>query len=111
MTTTKAKLSNLRIAPRKVRVVADLIRGKDAAEAMDILTFTVKKAALPMRKLLFSAINNAVENHSMDADQLYVSSIYVDQGRTIKRWRPRAMGRATKIQKMTSHITLELAVR
>lgn len=111
MTTTKAKLSHLRIAPRKVRMVADLIRGKNAAEALDVLQFTVKKAAEPMRTLLFSAVNNAVENHSLDADALFVKSVFVDQGPTLKRWRPRAMGRATKIQKKTSHITLELGVR
>jgi large subunit ribosomal protein L22 len=111
MTTTKARLGDLRIAPRKVRVVANLIRGKDAAEALDILQFTVKKAAEPLRKLLFSAVSNAVENHSMDADALFVKTIYVDQGTTLKRWRPRAMGRATKIQKFTSSVTLELGIR
>ena len=111
MTTTTAKLRHLRIAPRKVRVVADLIRGKDAGTALDVLQFTVKKAAEPMRKLLYSAVSNAVENHAMDADALYVQSIHVDQGPTRKRWRPRAMGRATKIQKKTSHITLTLGVR
>ena len=111
MTTTTAKLRHLRIAPRKVRMVADLIRGKDAAAALDILQFTIKKAAEPMRGLLYSAVSNAVENHGMDADALFVQSIYVDQGPTLKRWRPRAMGRATKIQKKTSHITLTLGVR
>ena len=111
MMTTQAKLRHLRIAPRKVRVVADLIRGKDAAEALDILQFTVKKAAEPMRKLLDSAIANATETHGMDADALFVKTVYVDQAPTLKRWRPRAMGRATKIQKKTSHITLVLGVR
>jgi len=111
MTTTQAKLRHLRIAPRKVRVVADLIRGKDAAEALDILQFTVKKAAEPMRKLLDSAIANATENHAMDADALFVQGVFVDQAPTLKRWRPRAMGRATKIQKKTSHVTLVLGIR
>ncbi len=110
-TTTKARLRYLRIAPRKVRMVADQIRGKDAAEALDVLQFTVKKAGDPLRKLLDSAIANAVENHSMDADALFVSQVYVDQAPTIKRWRPRAMGRATRIEKKQSHVTLVLAIR
>ena len=110
-TTTKAHLRFLRIAPRKVRVVADQIRGKNVAEALDVLQFTVKKAGEPMRKLLDSAIANAVENHSMDADALFVSSIHVDQAPTVKRWRPRAMGRATRIEKKQSHVTLVLATR
>jgi large subunit ribosomal protein L22 len=109
--TTTAKLRMIRIAPRKVRVVADLIRGKDAAEALDILRFTVKRAAQPMYKLLDSAVANAVTNHNLDADALFVESVYVDQGPTLKRWKPRAMGRATRIQKKTSHITLTLGVR
>lgn len=111
MTTTTAKLKHLRIAPRKVRIVADLIRGKNAAEALDILQFTIKGAAEPMRKLLDSAVANATENHMMDADALYVAAVYVDQAATLKRWRPRAHGRATRIEKKTSHITLTLGVR
>ncbi len=111
MTTTKAKLSYLRVAPRKARIVADLIRGKNAAEALDILAFTVKKSAEPIRKLLDSAVSNAVTNHAMDADALYVREVYVDQAPTIKRWRPRAMGRATRIEKKQSHVTLVLGIR
>jgi len=111
MTTTKAHLRNLGIAPRKVRMVVDQIRGKGAAEALDILHFTLKKGGEPVRKLLDSAVANAVTNHDMDADTLYVSDVYVDQGQTIKRWRPRAMGRATRINKKTSNVTLVLGVR
>ncbi len=110
-TTTTAKLRNLRIAPRKVRVVVDQIRGRGAAEALDILQFTVKKGGEPVRKLLDSAVANAVENHNMDPDQLFVETVYVDQGPTLKRWRPRAMGRATRIEKKTCHITLTLGLR
>lgn len=110
-TTTTARLRHLRIAPRKVRVVVDQIRGRNAAEALDILQFTLKKGGEPVRKLLDSAIANAVENHNMDPDQLFVDSVYVDEGPTLKRWRPRAMGRATPIMKRTSHITLVLGLR
>ncbi|MEY3013839.1 MAG: hypothetical protein RIT45_2574 [Pseudomonadota bacterium] len=111
MGTHKVHLRNLRIAPRKVRVVVDQIRGKSAAEALDILRFTAKKAGNPMATLLDSAISNATETHNMDADALFVSEVYVDQGPTLKRWTPRAMGRATRIQKKTSHVTLVLGER
>lgn len=111
MTTTKAYLRDIRIAPRKMRMVVNQIRGKSAAEALDVLQFTLKKGGEPVRKLLDSAIANAVTNHSMDADALYVAEVYVDQGATLKRWRPRAMGRATRINKKTSHVTLVLGVR
>ncbi len=109
--TTRAVLHDVRIAPRKVRVVVDLIRGKNAAEALTVLQFAEKRAAEPVRKLLDSAIHNAVNNHSMDADALYVSQVYVDQARTLKRWQPRAFGRATRILKKSSHVTLVLSVR
>jgi large subunit ribosomal protein L22 len=104
------KLKDLPIAPRKVRVVADRIRGKSVAEALDILAFTTKLAAGPMRKLVDSGIANARHDHNMDVDALYVTAVYVDQARTLKRWTPRAQGRATRILKKTSHITLELGV-
>lgn len=111
MTTTTAKLRHIRIAPRKVRLVVDQIRGKGAAEALDILRFNLKRGGEPVRKLLDSAIANAVENHHMDADELFVQAVYVDQGPTLKRWRPRAMGRATRINKKTSHVTLVIGQR
>jgi large subunit ribosomal protein L22 len=111
MATHKVHLRNLRIAPRKVRVVVDQIRGKNAAEALDILRFMVKKAGDPVGTLLDSAVSNAVETHSMDADALFVAEVYVDQGQSLKRWTPRAHGRATRILKKTSHITLVLGER
>jgi large subunit ribosomal protein L22 len=109
--TTRACLRNLPIAPRKVRVVADQIRGMDADVALDLLRFIPKAAAPKLRKLLDSAIANATTTHSMDADSLYVHGIWVDQARMLKRWKPRAFGRASRILKKTSHVTLVLGVR
>ncbi|MCD6528358.1 50S ribosomal protein L22 [bacterium] len=103
-----SKLRYLRIAPRKVRLVADLIRGKTADEAQTILNFTTKKAAKPLLKLLKSAIANAKHNFQMDEGNLYISKITVDEGPKYKRWRARARGQAAEIQKKTSHITLVL---
>jgi large subunit ribosomal protein L22 len=104
-----AKLKYLRIAPRKVRLVADLIRRKSVNEALNILDFTNKKAAKPLKKLLNSAIANAKHNFQLDPSKLYISKITVDEGPKYKRWMPRARGRADEIQKKTSHITLVLA--
>jgi large subunit ribosomal protein L22 len=104
----KAKLSNLRIAPRKVRLVADLIRQKRAKEALTILNFTVKKASHPLQKLLNSALANAKNNFQLNPDNLYISKITIDEGPKYKRWMPRARGSAYEIQKKTSHITLIL---
>jgi len=104
----KAKLKNLRIAPRKVRMVVDLIRGKKAKEALAILNFTAKKATSPLIKLVNSAIANAKNNFHIEADNLYISEITVDEGPKYKRWMPRARGQATPIQKKTSHINLVL---
>lgn len=103
-----AKLRYLRIAPRKVRLVADLIRGKSVEEAQTILNFTVKRAAQPLLKLLKSAIANAKNNFQLEEANLYISKILVDEGPKYKRWMPRARGRASLIQKKTSHITLIL---
>ncbi len=103
----KAKLGHLRIAPRKMRLVADLIRGKTAEEAKNILDFTVKKGALPFRKLLDQALANAKNNFQIEGN-LYISKIFVDEGPKLKRWRPRSRGRAMEIQKKTSHLTLIL---
>jgi len=103
-----AKLRYLRIAPRKVRLVADLIRKKPVNEALVILDFTRKKAALPLKKLLNSAIANAKNNFQLDPSNLYISKITVDEGPKYKRWMPRARGRADLILKRTSHITLVL---
>ena len=103
-----AKLKHLRIAPRKVRLVADLIRLKDCSSAKAILKFTPKRATVPMLKLLNSAIANAKNNFQLDEKNLYISKLTVDEGPKLKRWRPRAMGRAYPIQKKTSHISLVL---
>lgn len=104
----RAKLSYLRIAPRKVRLVADLIRGKSVEEAETILNFTTKKAAFPIFKLLRSAIANAKNNFQLDPANLYIFRITVDEGPKYKRWQARARGQAAEIQKKTSHITLVL---
>jgi large subunit ribosomal protein L22 len=106
----KAKLRFTRIGPRKARLVADLIRGKRSEEALSILTFTPKAAARIIIKLLRSAIANA-DQKKIDVDRLYVKTIMVDQGPTMKRFMPRAMGRATTIRKRTSHITIVLDER
>ena len=103
-----AKLRYLRIAPRKVRLVVDLIRGKRIEEAQNILNFTIKKAALPLLKLLRSAAANAKNIFPLDESNLYIAKILVDEGPKYKRWRARARGRAEEIQKKTSHVTVVL---
>jgi len=105
---SSAKLRHLRIAPRKVRLVADLIRGKMALQSLAVLNHITKRAARPMAKLLQSAIVNAKNNFQLDENILYISKLTVDEGPKLKRWRPRAMGRAYPIQKKTSHITIVL---
>lgn len=104
----RAKLRFVRVSPRKARLVADLIRGKGSEEAMNILTFTKKAASKILIKLLKSAIANATQKKTIDIDRLYIKKIAVDQGPTMKRFQPRAMGRATTIRKRSSHITLVL---
>ena len=106
-----AKLSYLRISPRKVKIVLDLIRGKDVATAMAILMQTPKAASEPMMKLLKSAVVNAENNFNMDVEKLYVSTCYANPGPIIKRIRPRAQGRAFRINKRTSHITIAVSER
>jgi len=103
-----AKLRYLRIAPRKVRLVADLIREKSVEEAQTILSFTTKKAAKVLLKLLKQAIANAKTNFQLEEKNLYISKILVDEGPKYKRWMPRARGQASPIQKKTSHVTIEL---
>ncbi|MBU1046136.1 50S ribosomal protein L22 [Patescibacteria group bacterium] len=103
-----AKLNHLRIAPRKVRLVADMIRGKNALESLTFLMHTSKKAAAPMAKLLQSAIANAKNNFQLEDKNLKIVKMTVDEGPKLKRWRARSMGRAYGIQKKTSHITLIL---
>ncbi len=105
---SSALLKYARIAPRKVRVVAKLIRGKHVDEAINILMFTNRSPARLLKKLLISAIANAEDKSkgSVDTDNLLVKEVVVDQGPTLKRWKPRAMGRATRINKRTSHIQI-----
>ena len=103
-----AKLRYLRIAPRKVRLVADLIREKSVEEAQTILSFTTKKAAKVLLKLLKQAIANAKTNFQLEEKNLYISKILVDEGPKYKRWMPRARGMASPIQKKTSHVTIIL---
>lgn len=105
---TKAKLKSLRIAPRKVRLLIDLIRGMGVEQALDQLEVSKKIAAKPVAKLLKSAIANAITNHNLKKDSLFIVSAYVDGGATLHRWTQRAMGRATPIRKRTSHISLIL---
>ncbi len=104
------RLKGLHIAPRKVRVVADRIRGKGVEEALNLLQFIPKVAAEPLRKLLWSAVANARSLQGVDVDDLVVQTIFVDQGESMKRWTPRAQGRATRILKKTSHVTLQLGL-
>ena len=105
----KAHMKFVRISPRKVVIVCDLIRGKDTATAKAILKQTPKAAAELMLKLLASAVANAEFNHNMDSEKLYVAETYADPGPIIKRIMPRARGRAHRINKRTSHITIVLA--
>ncbi len=102
----KAVLRTVRIAPRKVRLVVDLIRGKQVGEAIAILRHTPKTASPVLEKLLKSAIANAEHNYDMDVNNLYIEKVFVDEGATLKRFRPRAQGRASAINKRTSHITI-----
>ncbi|PIY90805.1 MAG: 50S ribosomal protein L22 [Candidatus Nealsonbacteria bacterium CG_4_10_14_0_8_um_filter_35_10] len=103
-----AKLKYLRIAPRKVKLVADLIRGKKVSQALNFLEFLPKKSALPFLKLLKQAIANAKHNFQLDESNLYISKILVDEGPKLKRQMPRARGQADEIYKRTSHISLVL---
>ena len=112
METFSAKLSNLRIAPRKVRLVADLIRGTSVTNAQQQLKFSTKRASGPLLKLLNSAMTNAKNiKESVEDDSLYIKDIFVDEGPKLKRHRPRARGVAYQIQKKTSHITIILTER
>lgn len=102
----RATARQVRIAPRKARLVVDLIRGKDVGEAFAILRHTNKAASPIVEKVLKSAIANAEHNYEMDASKLFICEAYVNEGITLKRFRPRAQGRASRINKRTSHITL-----
>jgi ribosomal protein L22 len=106
--TVRAQARYVRTSARKARLVCDHIRGKDVEQARAILSFTPRGAAKPWLKLLESAIANAEHNHELVGDELKISSIHADEGPTLKRYRPRAMGRATRIRKRTSHLTITL---
>ncbi len=103
---TRAIARYIRISPRKARLVAHNIKGKPVEDAMNILKFTPKKAAELISKVLHSALANAEQNTSLDIDNLYVKQVRIDEGPTWKRIKPRAMGRANRILKRTSHITV-----
>lgn len=98
-----------RISAQKARLVADQIRGKAVADALDLLSYSPKKAAVLVKKVLESAIANAEHNDGMDIDELKVSTVFVDEGMTMKRIRPRAKGRADRILKRSCHITVKVA--
>lgn len=98
----------VRISPTKVRLVTRAVGGKKVSEALDVLKFVPKKAALLVSKVIHSAMANAAQNPKIDVDTLYVKKIFVDDGPRLKRWRPRAMGRANRIIKRMSHITVVL---
>ena len=103
---TRARASYVRSSAYKAREVLDLIRGKSCVDAQDILAFSERDVARPITKVLDSALANAEHNDGLDIDELYVSACYADEGPTLKRWRPRARGRATRIRKRTCHITV-----
>lgn len=107
----KAIARHIRIAPRKIRVVIDLIRGKNIGEAYAILKYTPKVGAEVLLKVLQSAIANAENNNDMNSDKLYVAAAYVDQGPTLKRIHPRSRGQAFKILKRSSHVTVVVQER
>lgn len=104
-----AKHNGARISAQKARLVADQIRGKSVGEALNILAFSTKKGAHLVKKVLESAIANAEHNEGADIDELRVSAVFVDEGMTMKRIRPRAKGRADRILKRSSHITVKVA--
>ena len=108
-----AKLNNCPTSPRKMRLVVDLVRGEDVYKALNILKFTKKEAARRVEKLLLSAINNWEQKHELDPESsdLYVKEAFVNQGRTLKRFRPAPQGRATRIRKRSNHVTLVVASR
>jgi large subunit ribosomal protein L22 len=102
----KAVARYIRISPQKARLVADVVRGMDVDSAITTLKFMPKKSAHILRKVIESAVANAIQTETVDADTLYIKTIMIDGGPMLKRFRPRAMGRATRILKRTSHITV-----
>jgi len=104
-----AKLRFSRISPQKCRLVADQVRGQSVERALEILTFSNKKSAVIVKKVLESAIANAEHNEGADIDELTVSTVFIDEGPTMKRIKPRAKGRANRILKRTSHVTIKVS--
>lgn len=109
--TASATAKYVRVSARKMRLVADMVRGKGVAEARTVLAFSTKNAAQVVTKVLGSAVANAENNHDMSGDELFISTILVNEGPTLKRIRPRAMGRAFRVRKRTCHVTVELTSR
>ena len=105
---TRAAGRFVRISPQKIRLVMAQVRGKKVEEALNLLSFAPQRGARILKKLINSAVANAQENAGMDVDSLYIAKLYADEGPTLKRWRPRAQGRATRIRKRTSHLTVVL---
>ena len=105
---TSAAAKFVRISPRKIRLIMDQVRGKRVEEALNMLSFAPQKGALILKKLIDSAVANAEQNSGVDVDALFVKRVYADEGPTLKRFRPRAQGRATKIRKRSSHLTVVL---
>lgn len=103
-----ARLNGLGVSPRKARIIANLVRGKDVTAAINTLRFMNKSGAREFFKLLVSAVANAEDKGEGDVDKLFVSTITVDMGQTLKRWRPRAQGRGTRVEKKTSRVYLEV---
>jgi large subunit ribosomal protein L22 len=102
----KAVEKYIRMSPRKIRYVVDMIKSKKIEDAVDILSLTPKRAASIVKKAIQSAVANATENHKMKEEDLFISKILVNEGPTLKRFRPRARGRATRIRKRTSHLSV-----
>ncbi len=105
---TKAVARYVRISPRKIRLIMDEVRGMRVEDALNKLTFAPQKGARILKKVINSAVANAEQNTNADIDALYIKRIYADEGPTLKRFRPRALGRATRIRKRTSHLTVIL---
>jgi len=104
----RAKARFVRISPQKIRLIMGQVRGKKVEEALNLLSFAPQRGAKILKKLLDSAVSNAQQNTDMDVDSLYIATVYADEGPTLKRWRPRAQGRASRIRKRTSHLTVIL---
>lgn len=104
----KAVARFVRVSPRKVRLVMDEVRGKKVGEALKLLSYSPQKGAAILKKLIDSALANATANAEIDVDTLFVKRVFADEGPTLKRFRPRAMGRATRIRKRSSHLTVVL---